>query len=131
LAETFSGRFTHIIDLDTGLQWTTGAATPVAPLPYLELLPAPVTFSAEDVIAAYGRARPQDVPGGKGRMGLFDAGRFSDLPEGPVATRYPLVLLRFPVEGGHPRYITFSPPLGGAGTGLLLQGVKPGDRTVP
>lgn len=109
LAETFSGRFTHIIDLDTSLQWTTGAATPVAPLSYLELLPAPVTFSAEDVIAAYGRARPQDVPGGKGRMGLFDAGRFSDLPEGPVATRYPLVLLRFPVEGGHPRYITFSP----------------------
>lgn len=109
LAETFSGRFTHIVDLDEGLLRMTGAAAPAPPLPYLELLPAPVTFSAEDVIAAYGRARPQDVPGGKGRIGLFDAGRFSDLPEGQVATRYPLVLLRFPVEGGHPRYVTFSP----------------------
>ena len=109
LAETFSGRFTHVVDLDADLLRTTGAAAPAPPLPYLELLPAPVSFCAVDVIAAYGRARPQDVPGGKGRMGIFDASRFSDLPEGPVATRYPLVLLRFPVEGGHPRYVTFSP----------------------
>jgi hypothetical protein len=109
LAETFSGRFTHIVDLDEGLVWTTGAAPPAPPLPYLELLPAPITFSQDDVISAFLRARPQDVPGGKGRMGLFDEGQFSHMPEGPVATRYPLVLLRFPVEGGHPRYVTFSP----------------------
>lgn len=109
LDETFSGRFTHIVDLDEGVMRVTGAAPPAPPLPYLELLPAPVTFSAEDVIAAYGRARPQDVHSEKGRMGVFDEGRFSHMPDGPVATRYPLVLLRVPVEGGHPRYVTFSP----------------------
>lgn len=109
LAETFSGRFTHIVDLDEGLLRMTGAAAPAPPLPYLELLPAPITFSQDDVISAFLRARPQDVPGGKGKMGLFDEGQFSHMPEGPVATRYPLVLLRFPVEGGHPRYVTFSP----------------------
>lgn len=109
LDTTFSGQFTHILDLDADLLLETGMAMPAPLLPYFELLPTPVTFSAADVTAAYTRARPQDEIGATGRMSIYQGERFVEFPEGVVASSYPLVLVRFPVDWGHPRYVTFSP----------------------
>lgn len=109
LDATFSGQFTHILDLDADLLIETGMAMPAPLPPYFEILPTPVTFSAADVTTAYARARPQDELGATGKTAIFQGDRFVELPVGRLATNYPLVLVRFPVEGGHPRYVTFSP----------------------